>query len=299
MSSRRQVVTYLCFVLLFSSVFYFLVLHAQHLRAGAGLYVLGLMWCPALAATLTLQLNRRSLADLGWKWPATRYALMSWYVPLVYAAIAYAIVWSTGLGNVPDPEFISSVNERMASHLPSGVTVALYILLTGSFGLVRSVSSALGEEIGWRGFLVPELSKTFSFTGTALISGLVWAMWHFPILIFADYNAGTATWYALTCFTVMVVADSFIMAWLRLRSGSLWTGALLHASHNLYIQAIFTPLTKDTGRTAWFIDEFGAVLPLIAVAFAIYFWTRRGELSSGSASSSAGNPVAPLAGAAD
>jgi CAAX protease family protein len=299
MSSRRQVVTYLCFVLLFSSVFYFLVLHAQHLRAGAGLYVLGLMWCPALAATLTLQLNRRSLADLGWKWPATRYALMSWYVPLVYAAIAYAIVWSTGLGNVPDPEFISSVNERMASHLPSGVTVALYILLTGSFGLVRSVSSALGEEIGWRGFLVPELSKTFSFTGTALISGLVWAMWHFPILIFADYNAGTATWYALTCFTVMVVADSFIMAWLRLRSGSLWTGALLHASHNLYIQAIFTPLTKDTGRTAWFIDEFGAVLPLIAVAFAIYFWTRRGELSSGSASSSARNPVAPLAGAAD
>ena len=284
MSSRRQVVTYLFFVLLFSSVFYFLVLHAQHLRAGAGLYVLGLMWCPMLAATVTLKLNRRSLADLGWKWPATRYALMSWYVPLLYAAIAYTIVWSSGLGGVPNPEFISSAIERMASHLPSGFTVALYILLTGSFGLVRSVSSALGEEIGWRGFLVPELSKTFSFTSTALISGLVWALWHYPILIFGDYNAGTATWYALTCFTVMVVADSFIMAWLRLRSGSLWTGALLHASHNLYIQAIFTPLTKDTGKTAWFIDEFGAVLPLITVAFAIYFWTRRGEVSPAAAS---------------
>jgi hypothetical protein len=65
---------------------------------------------------------------------------------------------------------------------------------------------------------------------------------------------------------------------MRLKSGSLWTGALLHASHNLYVQAIFTPLTRDTGKTAWFIDEFGAILPLVAVAFAVYFWTRRGEL---------------------
>jgi membrane protease YdiL (CAAX protease family) len=76
----------------------------------------------------------------------------------------------------------------------------------------------------------------------------------------------------------MVVAISFVFAWLRLKSGSLWTGAILHASHNLYVQAIFTPLTADRGKTAWFIDEFGVVLPLVAVAFAIYFWSRRGEV---------------------
>jgi hypothetical protein len=58
----------------------------------------------------------------------------------------------------------------------------------------------------------------------------------------------------------------------------LWSGALLHASHNLYIQGIFTPLTRDTGKTAWFIDEFGAVLPLVALCFGIYFWTKRKEL---------------------
>jgi membrane protease YdiL (CAAX protease family) len=144
--------------------------------------------------------------------------------------------------------------------------------------LVRSLSSALGEEIGWRGFLVPELSKNMSFTATAFLSGVIWSLWHYPILIFADYNAGTPTWYGLSCFTVMVIAISFVFAWMRLKSGSLWTGALLHASHNLYVQAIFTPLTRDTGQTAWYIDEFGAVLPIVAVAFAIYFWSRRREL---------------------
>lgn len=277
-SSRRQVLTYLFFVLLFSSCFYFLIIKAKHLGAGGGSYVLGIMWCPALAAFVTLKLNRRSLRDLGWKWPATKYAWMSWYVPLFYAAIAYAIVWASGLGGFPNHEFVSSLVERMGLPVSPAIATLLYILLAGSFGLVRSLSSALGEEIGWRGFLVPELSKDTSFTATALVSGIIWSLWHYPVLIFADYNSGTATWYALTCFTVMVVAISFVFAWMRLKSGSLWTGALLHASHNLYVQAIFTPLTKDTGRTAWYIDEFGAVLPIVTVAFAIYFWSRRREL---------------------
>jgi len=69
-----------------------------------------------------------------------------------------------------------------------------------------------------------------------------------------------------------------VFAWMRLKSGSLWTGAILHGSHNLYIQAIFTPLTRNTGKTAWYIDEFGAMLPLVTIAFAFYFWSRRREL---------------------
>src|SRR5579872_646447 len=277
-SPRRQVLTYLLFVLLFSSCFYFLIIRAKHLGAGAGLYVTGIMWCPALAAFATLLLNGRCVADLGWKWPARKYAWMSWYVPILYAAIAYGIVWVSGLGGFPDRDFMSTLVKRMGVTASPTLATVLYVLLAGSFGMAASLSTALGEEIGWRGFLVPELSKTVSFTWTGLISGVVWALWHYPILIFADYNSGTATWYALSCFTVMVIAIAFVFAWLRLRSGSLWTGALLHASHNLYVQRIFTPLTRNTGKTAWFIDEFGAALPLAAVGFAIYFWTRRGEL---------------------
>jgi membrane protease YdiL (CAAX protease family) len=161
---------------------------------------------------------------------------------------------------------------------PPWISVVLGIFLLGTFGMVRSVSAALGEEIGWRGFLVPELAKTTSFTATSLISGIVWSLWHYPILIYADYNAGTPTWYGLTCFTVMVISISFIFAWMRLKSGSVWTAAILHASHNLYIQGVFTPITRDTGKTKWFVDEFGCVLPLVAIAFAIYFWTKRREL---------------------
>ncbi len=275
----RQIITYLLLVFAFSSVFCFLMLKAHTLGAGGGLYVLGIMWCPALAGMATLKLNRRRLTELGWKWPASPYALQSWLIPLVYAAITYVIVWSTGLGGFPNHESMDELVKRMG--LPVGPVVAtvLYILMAGSFGLARGLASALGEEIGWRGFLVPELFKNVGFARTVFISGIVWCCWHYPLLIWGDYNNGTPTWYGLSCFTLLVLSISFVFAWMRLKSGSLWTGALLHASHNLYIQAIFTPLTRDTGKTPWFIDEFGAVLPLVTSAFAVYFWCRRSELS--------------------
>ena len=257
-SPRQQVGMYLLIVFAFSSVFYFLMLRAHTLGAGGGLYVFGIMWCPALAAITTLKLNGRDLADLGCKWPQTKYAVQSWFAPLLYATIAYVIVWSLGLGGFPNHEFMNQLVSRMGLHVSPFASTILYVLLAGSFGLVKSTASALGEEIGWRGFLVPELFKSIGFTGTALISGVVWSCWHYPLLIWGDYNSGTPTWYGLTCFTVMVISISLVFEWMGLKSGSLWTVAILHASHNRYVQGIFTPWTRDTGKTAWFIDEFGA-----------------------------------------
>jgi protein-S-isoprenylcysteine O-methyltransferase Ste14 len=79
-------------------------------------------------------------------------------------------------------------------------------------------------------------------------------------------------------FAVMVLGISFAFAWLRLKSGSLWTAALLHASHNLFVQGIFTPLTTETSLTPYIIDEFGIGLALAGLVVALIFWRRRGAL---------------------
>jgi membrane protease YdiL (CAAX protease family) len=280
--SRKQAAMYVLLVLAFSSVFYFLMLKAHTLGAGAGMFVFGIMWCPALAALATLKINGRSPQDLGWKWPQTKYAVQSWYIPLLYATIAYTIVWAVGWGGFPNHDFMGQLVPMIGLRASPLLSTVIYVLVAGTFGVIKSMASALGEEIGWRGFLVPQLFKSFSFTATALISGVIWACWHFPLLIWGDYNSGTPMWFGLSCFSVLVISISFVFAWMRLKSCSLWTGAILHASHNLYIQAIFTPMTRNTGKTAWYIDEFGAVLPLVALGFAIYFWTRRHELSPSS-----------------
>jgi len=74
----------------------------------------------------------------------------------------------------------------------------------------------------------------------------------------------------------MVVGISFVFAWMRLKSGSLWTGMFFHASHSLWIQGILDPLTTDTGKTRVVIDEFGIGLAIVAVVVALITWQRRG-----------------------
>jgi membrane protease YdiL (CAAX protease family) len=282
--SRKAIGIFLLFTFGLSSIFYFLIIHTGKLGSGFGLYVTGIMWCPALSAFITTKILKRKISGLAWQWGRPGYQLWSYLVPLIYAFVAYLIIWLTGWGGLYNHGFVSQVSKAFGwTSLPNGVVILLYLVFVGIWGMAGSGATALGEEIGWRGFLVPELYKITSYTKTSLIVGVIWAIWHFPILIFADYNSGTPVWYGLTCFTVMVVSISFVFAWFRLKSNSLWTGVLLHASHNLFIQEFFSPLTRDTGHTKYFIDEFGAVLPVICLLTAVYFWTRRGELKQATA----------------
>jgi membrane protease YdiL (CAAX protease family) len=226
-----------------------------------------------------MKILKRNISDLGWKWGKTKYQLQSYFIPFIYALTAYMIIWSFGWGGFYDKELVANLTHSFGlGEIGDGFIIILYTLLIGLFGVIRSMSSALGEEIGWRGFLVPELYKNLGFTKTSLITGLIWGIWHLPILLFADYNSGTPSWYAMSCFMVLIVSISFVYTWFRMKSGSLWTAVLLHASHNLFIQGLFTPLTADTGNTAYYIDEFGIVLPIVAIGFAIFYWTKRKEV---------------------
>ena len=153
-----------------------------------------------------------------------------------------------------------------------------FFLLLATAGVLSSCVSALGEELGWRGFLVPQLAKVTSFPRVSLISGIVWALWHYPIILFGGYRGDGPLWYSLVCFTVLVVGISFVYAWMRLKSGSVWTGVLLHGSHNLFIQAFFDSLTRHSRFTALWTTEFGAGLALAGIALAVIFYRKRGEL---------------------
>jgi membrane protease YdiL (CAAX protease family) len=278
--SIKASVTFIAITYGLSCIFYYLILHSGTLSGGNGLYVTGIMFCPALSAFITCRIFKKKISGLGWQWGNPRYQLWAYLIPLLYSLVAYLIIWFTGWGGFYNVDFVNGIAKSFGwGNLPHGAVIALFFAFTAVYGIVGSLSRAVGEEIGWRGFLVPELSKSAGYTKTSIIVGLVWAAWHFPILIFGDYNSGGPAWYGLTCFTVMIVSISFVFTWLRLKSNSLWTGALLHASHNLFIQRFFTPITIVNSHTKYFIDEFGAVVPVICLITAIYFWTRRGELT--------------------
>lgn len=160
--------------------------------------------------------------------------------------------WLSGLGKFDDAAALQALT------VPLGFNYFLFplnlvgvVLVTATFGWLHYGLTALGEEIGWRGLLVPELAKMMPLAPTAILSGGVWAVWHYPIVLFSDYNGGTPPGYSIPCFTLMLVAISFPLTWLRLCSGSLWTGVVFHASHNVFILSLFNPLTQDTRITKY------------------------------------------------
>jgi membrane protease YdiL (CAAX protease family) len=275
---HARLAVFLLLTVALSAIFYHLIISARTLGAAGGLYVIALMWCPGLAALVTTLAYAGDPRGLGWGWGDTRYQLWSIAIPALYSVAAYVVVWLTGLGGYYEPAFAreaaSILGELGLRDVSAGMAITLAVVVTLVVGLPVNCLAALGEEIGWRGFLVPALARRTTFANTALLSGAIWAAWHYPLLLFADYNASTPAWYALMCFTVMVIGISFVYAWMRLRSGSLWTGMFLHASHNLVVQQILDPLTADTGVTRYVIGEFGAALALAGVVVGLLFWRR-------------------------
>lgn len=263
-STRAPLTTFLCLTFGLSAIWYTLIIRAGSLGAHGGVYVLALMWSPGTSALITRLAFQHNLRGEGWGWrrSTTRWAVLAYVLPLGYATVAYGLVWLTGLGGVDLGRF----------HTP----IVFFLVI----GTLQSLLSATGEELGWRGFLVPTLARTMTFGRLSLLSGAIWAVWHMPLIIFADYNGGTPAWYSVTCFAVMVVALGVPFAWLRLRSGSVWPAAILHASHNLFVQAFFDRVTVNTGPTRWLTGEFGAALALAIVATAWIFWRVGGTPSA-------------------
>ncbi len=285
MTAQRDglaILTFLGLTAAFSALFWTLMINAGQIGAGGGHYVEGVMWSPGIAALATVAIFRLDIGSLGLSRFGGRFAAVGYLTPLVYAAIAYGLVWTLGFGTFPDPAGIARLSAGLGWGASApGRFVPLYFLLIGLTGMIAGTARALGEEIGWRGFLAPRLVGRWGFTGGALVSGLIWTAWHVPVLLNADYNNGTPWWFALTCFTVMVVADSVILTWLRLRSNSVWPCAILHASHNLFIQKFFTPLTGAKGTlTPYAIDEFGVAVPAVVLVFALAFWANRGRATA-------------------
>jgi uncharacterized protein len=271
--TKFSILVYLVLTFAFSSVFYRLIIRNGSLGAHGGLFVLALMWSPGAAGLLTRLVFQGNLRGHGWGWGKTKYQFASYWIPLAYAAVVYVPIWIAGFSNFHAP-LIGRVCQRFGLH----ASVASYFLLIATLGMVQSCISALGEELGWRGFLVPQLAKIMPFGGVALASGIIWSLWHYPLILLANYHGAGPRWYALMCFTVMVLGISFLFAWMRLKSGSVWTGMFLHASHNIFIQSFFDPLTRPANVTKYLIGEFGVGLAIVAVIIGAIFYEKRGQL---------------------
>ncbi|WP_432412483.1 CPBP family intramembrane glutamic endopeptidase [Rasiella sp. SM2506] len=251
-----------------SSLFHYAIVNLYPSR----IYVGALMWCPAIAAIITMKLKRRPISSIPWKWADGKYIRMSYFIPAMYVLITYILIWIFGLGGLSNEENIMEWATELElvgiGTLKPTFAVIIGVILLGTVGVIRSMATVLGEEIGWRGFLIYESRKVLSFTGVSLFVGFIWAFWHWPILLYYSENVTLE----FITFFVFVISMSFIMTYYTFKSKSLWPAVIFHAVSNVYIQKIFPPLTMKIEGTEHWLGENGIMFAIVTLVFGMYYW---------------------------
>jgi membrane protease YdiL (CAAX protease family) len=125
--------------------------------------------------------------------------------------------------------------------LRTGQTPERYIDIP-EIGLLALFLSQLfvlvAEEVGWRGFALPDLIRYFGSFGAALLLGALWALWHIPMFFVPDLSQyGTP----FILYTLTQIAWSVVMTFLFLRSGSVLVAMLFHIGINVWFYLIPIP----------------------------------------------------------
>lgn len=215
--------------------------------------IAGLMLVPALASVVARFALREGFADVSFRlggrrgWSAIGFSLV---FPVVVGLVAYGIAWTSGL----------------ASFDPPGVGVLLVGL---AVGIVPSLVLVSGEEIGWRGYMLTRLIDA-GVPRPILASGVIWGLWHLPLVLAGVYASGSSPVFSALVFMVSITSFGYVIAYVRLETGSVWPAIVLHAAWNSVILRALDPMTTGAGATLW-TGESGVLTALTLVVTASVF----------------------------
>jgi membrane protease YdiL (CAAX protease family) len=244
-------------------------------------FALAMMFTPAIAALVVVFFvekhpdarSRRHALGLGSVRPVgrfIRYLALAFVVPP--ALVLAALVVGAAFGVYP-ADFVnfSGYQEALDVQLEAlgqdSLPVPIVLLVAAQFvnvaiGAVINTIPAFGEELGWRGWLLPKLLP-LGVVPAILISGVIWGLWHAP-LILLGYNYGAVPGgLALAAMVGMTIVIGAVFSWLRIRSESVWPAALAHGALNaaagfslVFVMAgeTFSPLNATIlGWTGWLV----------------------------------------------
>lgn len=276
--ARRGLTIYFTVVIIVSGALEWWIITHGGLNGPARSLVFPLMYTPALACVIARLVGREGFGDVSFKWggsAGTRASLAAWLLPVVVGFIAYGIAWATGLAEFHPPEQgqlagIANPVTRFLAMIPLALTV----------GTLFSCISAFGEELGWRGYMVPRLVDA-QVPSADLVSGLVWCTWHVPLILWGGYAVGRYPLLSVLLFILTILPVALLYFRWRMASGSLWPTVIAHGAWNIVIQGVFDASSRGDGATTW-VGESGV---LTAATMWVLFVVMRHARWAGTAAS--------------
>ena len=182
--------------------------------------------------------------------------------PLLVYGVAYAIAWSTGLAQWNPGEGKWHTGSQIAAN------VVLNLSILGVFGTF----TAMGEEIGWRGYLQPRLDAA-GVRSSLLIVWLFQLAYHAPLMAGASYVDLGSLPVSVLLFAIGDLPFTFIAARECYLARSLWPAVFFHSFHNTISQWLFPKFFTVSAGQFWLQGEDG-LLPMAGyVALGVFFYT--------------------------
>lgn len=123
--------------------------------------------------------------------------------------------------------------------LPAVIAAGLLLILAAPLVLVNH-AAAFGEEIGWRGFLLPLLIDELGLRRAVLLDGILWGMAHAPLVCFGLNYTGSypgAPWSGMLMMVLFATTLGIFFSYLTLRSGSIFPACIAHGAINAIREA--------------------------------------------------------------
>jgi membrane protease YdiL (CAAX protease family) len=193
------------------------------------------MWMPGLGAIIATRLgDKQEFKTLGLgKLGNKKTYLWAWLGPILAVILTGTITWLLGWGKF-DTSF--TLIKQSLEGLPEVPESTLPLLLTAqiaaSFTLAPLFNTlfAMGEELGWRGYLLPKL-LVLGEIPAMLISGVIWGLWHAPVIL-QGHNYPEHPLLGVGMMIVFTVLLGIFFSWLYLKTKSPWAPALGHGTVN-------------------------------------------------------------------
>ena len=196
--------------------------------------------------------------------------------PIVVGLMSYGVAWTTGLVHF-NPQPIALAAHFIGDTVSPLVVFMINLAVTTTIVTVYSIRTATGEEIGWRGYMLTRLIDA-GVPKPVLLSGVIWGLWHVPLILGGVYLAGPPPVVSAALWLVTATAFSFVFARLRLATGSVWPAITLHAAWNSVIQVAFDPAGTGAGATLW-VGESGILVALVMIVMAVIFSSREWKIA--------------------
>ena len=222
------------------------------------------MFCPLVSVLLVQKFWLHQPTGISWR-PRLkgngRYLLAAWFGPAVFtvlAAVLYFAVFpsrldtsgswlATAYGGQWTPEALKT---------ELGVTTTSYLIQNGLLAVtlapLANMIPAVGEEAGWRGYMMPRLKERLGLLNGRLLGGVIWGVWHWPLMLLVGFALNT------------------LLDWLYEKTGCIWVPAIAHGALNAVasMPVVLTDPAEASYYTVLGPMPIGLIgmLPVLAVA---------------------------------